>query len=352
MAPKRERNEFLEAGSEDESDNNGASDDGYDSEAADAVLYKSRGSRATEIKGTSKKRKIESYNSDAESTTDDAFEDAVETLAAESKQAEAIGREEPASSDEADDLIMSTALESFESPAKPIKSTTKTKQSAKSTRPGVIYLPSLPPHLKPSALRNMLEKRGFGPIVRQFLTPSTTSSTGSKSRSRKSYVEGWIEFASHKTAKKCVEALNAVPIGGPKRSYYHDDLWNMRYLKGMTWTDLMGQIREERREGEVRKSEERRKVRGEVEQFLRGVQQSKQEKTRIEKREKREKRKGVQAEEDLEALTDQVQAGGRPGFEWKQFKVMDRSRKQGLTDQGLALPRIDEGTQRVLAKIF
>jgi ESF2/ABP1 family protein len=43
---------------------------------------------------------------------------------------------------------------------------------------------------------------------------------------------GWIEFADKKIAKQVAESLNNTPIGGKKGDFYHDDIWNLKYLKG------------------------------------------------------------------------------------------------------------------------
>lgn len=45
-------------------------------------------------------------------------------------------------------------------------------------------------------------------------------------------VLGWIEFADKKIAKQVAESLNNTPIGGKKGDFYHDDIWNLKYLKG------------------------------------------------------------------------------------------------------------------------
>lgn len=82
------------------------------------------------------------------------------------------------------------------------------------------------------ALKNIMEKRGFGPIRKVFFAPllPTNSSNPRRSNKRKLYSEGWIEFESKKTARLAAEAMNARPLGGPKGMYYRDDVINMRYL--------------------------------------------------------------------------------------------------------------------------
>lgn len=46
---------------------------------------------------------------------------------------------------------------------------------------------------------------------------------------------GWIEFADKKIAKKVAESLNNTTIGGRKGDFYHDDIWNLKYLKGFKY---------------------------------------------------------------------------------------------------------------------
>ncbi len=46
---------------------------------------------------------------------------------------------------------------------------------------------------------------------------------------------GWIEFADKKVAKRVAESLNNTPIGGKKGDFYHDDIWNLKYLKGFKY---------------------------------------------------------------------------------------------------------------------
>lgn len=47
----------------------------------------------------------------------------------------------------------------------------------------------------------------------------------------KMFREGWVEFADKKIARQVAESLNNTMIGGKKGSFYHDDMWNIKYLK-------------------------------------------------------------------------------------------------------------------------
>lgn len=55
---------------------------------------------------------------------------------------------------------------------------------------------------------------------------------------KRNYTEGWVEFAHRRVAKYVATALNNTPIGGKKKSFYHDDLWNIKYLSKFRWTHL------------------------------------------------------------------------------------------------------------------
>ena len=206
------------------------------------------------------------------------------------------------------------------------------KKQKKEKTPGVVYLSSLPPYLKPSALCNLLRQRGFEPITRLFLTPASKHKHSSKKSSRQLYSEGWIEFANKKTAKRCADALNAQLVGGRKGGFYYDDLWNMKYLKGMAWDELMSGIREERREQEGRRDEERRKIANETRSYIEGVEQGK----RLEGMKKKRKLK-----KSVGAADDDVQRV------WRQHEVA-----QDRKERPKSAPQFDPEVQSVLSKII
>ena len=63
-----------------------------------------------------------------------------------------------------------------------------------------------------------------------------------KGNKKKNFTEGWVEFHDKRVAKTVAVMLNNTPIGGKKRSYYHDDLWNIKYLSKFRWTHLTEKI--------------------------------------------------------------------------------------------------------------
>lgn len=120
-------------------------------------------------------------------------------------------------------------------------------------RSGVVYLSSMPPYMKPTKLRQIMER--FGGVGRIFLKPEDTKSHKSRVKSggnkKRKFDEGWCEFKSKKAAKLAAETLNGNIIGGKKRGFYHDDILNVKYLRGFKWGDLTRALN---REKEVRES--------------------------------------------------------------------------------------------------
>ena len=98
---------------------------------------------------------------------------------------------------------------------------------------GVIYISRIPPFMKPNRVRSIFEQ--YGEITRLFLSEEDSY----KRKARKSkggngskqFAEGWIEFSDKSIAKSVAESLNNKSIGSTKGDYYHDDVWNLKYLK-------------------------------------------------------------------------------------------------------------------------
>ena len=313
------RNEYLDHGSSDESDE----DNGYDSEAAET-------SRNTTLQRARKRRKL-SHSSDSEDDVD--REASLERHSSQDAHSEPDENEGEPSEDEPVTHTKPHVPNSHPSTDESTTEATKHRQKDKKlTRPGVVYLSSLPPYLRPSALRNILTQRGFSPITRLFLTPTSTTKSRTKTSKRQMYSEGWIEFASHKTAKKCVEALNAQVVGGKKGGYYRDDVWNMRYLRGMGWGELMEGVAGERREEEARRDEERRRAEREAKMFIEGVEGGKV----LEGMRQKRRLKG-RANED-------VGDNGEVKRTWRQFEVKGQKKDK---DDG-----ISQEAREVLGKIF
>lgn len=213
----RKHNDYLDiAASDDEAS---GSDRGYDSEA-----------NAAESKGRAVKRRRTTTTQDFSQESDEDEHEEDEDLEKEDEDNES---EDGGASLEDSTKPSTKSAKSLKAKGKLAKlSKLANGKAPKKTRSGVIYFSSLPPYLKPFALKAMLEKRGFGGITKVFLAPLLPSAAGHRSRSnkRKLYTEGWIEFESKKTAKICAETLNATIVGGLKSSCESPGTFAITYI--------------------------------------------------------------------------------------------------------------------------
>ncbi|XP_031552248.1 pre-rRNA-processing protein ESF2-like [Actinia tenebrosa] len=118
------------------------------------------------------------------------------------------------------------------------------KKKIKEIKPGIIYLSRLPPFMKPSKVRYIFSQ--YGEVGRLFLQPEDESVRKKRKKfggsGRKAFTEGWVEFKNKKIAKQVANSLNNTIIGGKKKSFYHDDIWNIKYLPRFLWSQLSEQI--------------------------------------------------------------------------------------------------------------
>ena len=272
----RKRNEYLDAESSDEGEKSG-----YDSSAAEEAIF-------SRTRQNGPKRQKLSRNSASISAEDD---------------------EEPSKSDSQPINLQPLArhispLPTASEPQSPISTSPLPKKPLKSKRskplstnshpahkPGIVYLSRVPPFMRPPTLRRLLSLHGT--ILRIFLTPEPHSTYLARrsmgGNKKRSFIDGWVEFSRRKDARVCAEAINAQTIGG--RGWYGDDLWNVRYLKGFTWEDLMAGVRREEREREERVRVGLSREGRERAEFLRGVESGKIEERRKEKSKARGKGK-------------------------------------------------------------
>ena len=134
------------------------------------------------------------------------------------------------------------------------KKSTKLRQEAEAysknlERRGVIYMSRVPPFMKPNKARTLFEQ--FGLVTRIYLAEEDAqlrkrrkSNGGNGS---KQFTEGWIEFGDKKIAKSVADSLNNSTMGGMKSHFYHDDIWNLKYLKNFKWDYLTEKFAYERR---------------------------------------------------------------------------------------------------------
>eukprot|EP00741_Cyanophora_paradoxa_P011212 tig00020554_g10832.t1 len=186
---------------------------------------------------------------------------------------------------------------------------------------GVIYISRVPPHMKPQKIRHLLGQ--YGEIGRVYLTPEDEKSRQRRVKTggnkKKNFVDGWVEFMDKRIAKSVAISLNSTPMGGSKRSYYHDDLWNIKYLSGFKWHHLTERLAYERAIKDVKMKQEMTQAKKERDFYLEQVQKAKR-KDKIEAKVEK-KRKAVQAEnseasgDDHEGLSSKpVPPAKRPRF--------------------------------------
>ena len=224
------------------------------------------------------------------------------------------------------------------SKTKPLSKAELEAADRKVRKTGVLYLSRVPPFMKPSVVRNLLSP--YGNILRIFLAPEEHSSYLRRRRaggnSKRGFVDGWIEFASKRRAKACAETLNGSTIGGKKGGYYRDDVWNLKYLKGFKWDDLMEQVQGERRAREARLRAEIARETRERKAFLGNLERAKRERGM---KEKRRKKSGGAANDDVDSMSTSRE------MIFQQHKA--KGQRQAV-DEGQA----DCDLQRVLSKIF
>ncbi|KAI1117962.1 Pre-rRNA-processing protein ESF2 [Nemania sp. NC0429] len=149
-------------------------------------------------------------------------------------------------------------------------------------RSGVIYISRVPPFMKPGTVRSIFER--FGKINRVYLTPEDAQVRARRLQQgqnrKKNFSEGWLEFVQKSDAKAAVELLNGTTLAeigmAKKGSYYRDDIWSLRYLKGFKWHNLTEQIAAETAERSSRMRAEISKAAKENKEFVRNVQKSKE----------------------------------------------------------------------------
>lgn len=318
----RKHNDFLDL---EESDGNESQ--GYDSEAEDLK----KGGRSL------KRRKVDEDQSDDDDEQNSDQEDQDLENDAAQKTSKDIESKPKKITKELELLGVS----------RPLTKKNLVASAAAIKKSGVVYLSRIPPFMKPTKLRSLLEP--YGDINRIFLTPEDPASHTRRVRNggnkKRSFVDGWVEFVNKADAKKVCELLNAKTIGGKKGNYYHDDVWNLLYLKGFKWNNLTEQIAAENAERTSRMRAEISKTTKENKEFVQNVERAKiMEGMEAKKAAKR--RKDVDAEADAtkeEAVETKKQKtnADRP-MHFKQNVPALKSKAQSQPDQ----------VKRVLSKIF
>ncbi len=305
----RKRNEYLDIDSEDE---DRPSD--YDSGAAEEDEV----SRVAQIRGgahRSKRRKLpksSTSSSNSDSEEDPVLEVTPKQYSQNDDHPNSINPAPPTNGALVESSSPSDPPAEPQPTTKHLKPPSRKPKTAQSpARPrGVIYLSRIPPFMRPSTVRSLLSQHGE--ITRLFLTPEPPSSyLGRRARGgnrKKSYIDGWVEFASRREARVCTAAINAQTIGR-KAGFYGNDVWNARFLKGFTWGDLMAGARAEEREREERVRVGLGREARERKAFLNSVEKGRRDVARQERRKGKGKEKGHEGGEDTKGDTNNTNTG-------------------------------------------
>ncbi|KAJ6065299.1 hypothetical protein N7444_000952 [Penicillium canescens] len=325
----RTHNEFLDTAACDDE----TSDRGYDSEAN---VAESKG-RAVKRRRTADTQDFFGVESDEDDDNDELEEEETRGKGKSRKQAKTKQATNEADEDEEDDSNDDEADQD----------SAFLEAAAKIARTKALQ----PTEKKPKSV-NALRIEGDAGTTRlrtnhkDLPGPSLLpSAAGNRRRSnkRKIYTDGWVEFASKKTAKICAETLNAHIVGGRKGGWYHDDVWNMKYLRGFKWTDLMEQVQRERSEREARQRIEDSRAKKEEKMFVAGVESGRVADGMARKNEEKARRR-------LEA-----EAEAEKGVEVSQKKIAQPVRRrfqQSEVVQGSKEGAVADDAKRVLGKIF
>ncbi|KAK5746172.1 hypothetical protein LTR17_000906 [Elasticomyces elasticus] len=262
----RKRNEFLEGDSDDDDAGND-----YDSEDEEG-----RGGIGGRV---NKKRKVEEDSGeDSDGGSFHSFDEPEDAHPKESVlrvQSAAMPGEQrfELGSDFEDEDPPSTATTAKKRPKSVAAAEKATRKS------GVLYISRVPPFMKPQTLRHFLSPHASKGLGRIFLTPEEHHQHSARVKrggnKKKSFTDGWVEFASKTEAKNAAQLLNGNIMGGKKGGFYRDDMWNVKYLSGFKWKDLTEQIANENAERVARLRDEVRRTRKENKAFVEDVERGK-----------------------------------------------------------------------------
>lgn len=300
----RKRNEWLDADdSEEERD--------YDSEEEE--------SRAKLLRSSKRQKTGHESADDDEAELDEG--DSEDNMDANVKTAKAISK------DKGELARLEALAASVPSTKLKLDQPLPSASAPKKDKCGIIYLSRCPPFMKPSVLRSLLTP--YGAVGRIFLTPEPTTQRAQRLKSggtrRKLFLDGWVEFLKKKDAKFVAENLNAQTMGGKKRGRWHDEVWNIKYLSGVKWADLVAQIQEENADRQARMRAEIAQSKRENQQFLEDVERGKILKTKAE----RKKRRGKdEMGEDTAELQADYTSSSAPKREFKQKEVKIKGQKE------------------------
>ncbi len=231
---------------------NGEQEDGSeeaDEEAEDAAAD-------GEEDGAEQDDAAEEEGEEDEAGEDDEDADADAQLAAEEEAAEreaaaARGGDAEAAEEDEDAETDQLQAQSKSPHALTLDAASSAAYTEAMNRRGVVYISRVPPYMKATKLRWLLEQmvpkgKKYIRIGRIFLTPEDASFARKRKKAGgntgKKFIDGWVEFEDKRVARWIADTYNTQAMGGPKRSRYVEDLWTLKYLSGFKWNHLTEKI--------------------------------------------------------------------------------------------------------------
>ena len=273
---------------------------------------------ADEEKGTGEKvtsnRKGNKNKGDEEmGSSDDADEDGntSDDESEEDEEDEESDGDDDESGDDSDDEISEVApvLEK----RKPLTNAQIEEMNRRIKNTGVVYLSTIPPGMRWTEVMQRLKE--FGEINHSHLQEAPGSSK--RRKNQVSFSEGWVEFVNKKDAKTCASQLNGRIVGGKKSGKYRDYMWNMKYLHGFKWPQLLEMMNYEKHLRNDKLKLEFTKQRKQDEKYLANVSKSNRLKR---KREASQAGESVQKAEGTEGTKGTKGTIGTEGTEAKKQK--------------------------------
>ncbi|KAI0396740.1 Pre-rRNA-processing protein ESF2 [Xylariaceae sp. FL0594] len=342
--PAEKRNHFLDV-----DDSEDGESQGYNSEAEQIR------------KGSSKRRKLDlepesDRDEDDEPLSDDEGRTDGQNEQGEEKKSNG-GDDTAQSSNKQEKSSTAKGSADIAPVAKPLtkKNLVATEKAVK--RSGVVYISRIPPFMKPGTVRTIFER--FGKINRVYLSPEDAQTRARRLQQgqnrKKNFNEGWLEFIRKADAKAAVEALNGTTLAAigmaKKRSYYRDDIWSLRYLKGFKWHNLTEQIAAETAERQSRMRAEISKSARENKEFVRNIQKAK-ELQGIQSKAAAKKNKEAESTGDVSSVSapattsidPTITAGQNDGKHVLKFKQASAGKK--------AQDKTPQAAKRILSQLF
>ncbi|KAI0432058.1 hypothetical protein F5Y09DRAFT_340008 [Xylaria sp. FL1042] len=336
--PAAKRNHFLDI---DESDDDASQ--GYDSEVEQPRKGASKRRKLNEDDGTDEDEPLSADERSGQEEKEEEEGKKVDNGYGDNEQEETQDDREKSTKKDKSRSKGSSDISDISRPLSK-KNLVATEKAVK--RSGVVYISRIPPFMKPGTVRSIFER--FGKINRTYLTPEDSQVRARRLQQgqnrKRNFTEGWLEFIQKSDAKAAVESLNGTTLAeigmAKKGSYYRDDIWSLRYLKGFKWHNLTEQIAAEAAERQSRMRAEIIKATKENKEFVRNIQKAKE----IEGIQSKAAAKQAKNTEKLETT-----AAVAPEVESKKSMRQFTQFSTGKKGPG---EEASEATKRVLSKLF